>query len=77
MIISLNQYNSVFIYPGVDLIKTLIKLLKQHKKAKTVKDINPYTLHIPRKLGITEVNAYKCREIDDKEQINRILGKIN
>jgi TFIIF-interacting CTD phosphatase-like protein len=81
--IALNQHNSIFIYPWCRFdkkdrkLKTLIKLLKQHKKAKTIKDIKPYTLHIPRKLGITEVNAYQCREIDDKEQINRILGKIN
>jgi hypothetical protein len=81
--IALNQHNSIFIYPWCRFnkkdrkLKALIKLLKQHKKAKTVKDIKPYTLHIPRKLSITEVNAYQCREINDKENINRILGKIN
>ena len=66
-IINVNTLNSF----GCSLLTT------KNKKEKTVKDIKPYTLHIPRTLSITEVNAYQCREIDDKEYINRILGKIN
>lgn len=81
--IAINQSNSIFIYPWCRFdkndrkLKSLIKLLKKHKKTTNVKDIKTYTLHIPRKLSITEVTAHHCGMEHDKRETKKLVSKFN